>query len=111
MQIAGSHTFDQTKLVSLESNPTAGRAGRQQRIRQANDSYSKNAASAQVIDAEYVDLYHPEKIHQQAIPSLEQFIAVEATPAEQLFAHPTSSKYPMQDPDTPPPGTYINYFA
>ena len=114
MQIAGSHIFDQTRLVSLESNSTAeNRVGKQQRLRQANDSYSKNAASAQVIDAEYVDLYTPEKVVTQQQNSDITFEpeSPSSVSAQQLSESPVTSRYQLQDPDTPPPGTYINYFA
>ncbi len=112
MQIAGSHSFDRTRLVSLESNPaTADRAEKQQRIRKANDSYSKSAAAAQVIDAEYVDMYSSERSVQQKQQSVDVVFESEATPARQLLDQPAASNYPLQNPDTPPPGTYINYFA
>ena len=114
MQIAGSHIFDQTRLVSLESNSAAeNRVGKQQRLRQANDSYSKNAASAGVIDAEYVDLYTPEKVvSQQQNPDITfEPESTSSALAQQLPESPVASRYQLQDPDTPPPGTYINYFA
>ena len=114
MQIAGSHIFDQTRLVSLESNSAAeNRVGKQQRLRQANDSYNKNAASAQVIDAEYVDLYTPEKIvpQQQNTDITLEPESTSSVSAQQLSEPPVASRYQLQDSDTPPPGTYINYFA
>jgi len=114
MQIAGSHIFDQTRLVSLESNSAAeNRVGKQQRLRQANDSYNKNAASAQVIDAEYVDLYTPESVvpQQQNVDITFKPEASSSVSAQQLSEFPVASRYQLQDPDTPPPGTYINYFA
>jgi len=114
MQIAGSHLFDQTRLVSLESNSAAeNRVGKQQRLRQANDSYNKNAASAQVIDAEYVDLYTSENVvplQQKANITFEPE-ATSSALEQQLSESPVTSRYQLQEPDTPPPGTYINYFA
>ena len=114
MHIAGSHIFEQTRLVSLESNSvTENRVGKQQRLQQANDSYDKNAASAQVIDAEYIDLYTPENIiPQQQNPDITfEPEAASSVLAQQLSESPVASRYQLQDPDTPPPGTYINYFA
>ncbi len=116
MQIGGSYTYNRSQLVALESNPaTTDQTGKQQRLRQANDSYSKNAASAQVIDAEYVDLYTPDNLAPQQTQN--PGVLVEATgipeekPAMQVLEQPTTEKYQLQTPDTPPPGTYINYFA
>ena len=115
MQIGSSHVYNRSQLVALESNPvTADQTGRQQRLRQANDSYSKNAASAQVIDAEYVDLYTPDSPTPQQMQSPGVIFEVESPeekPAMQVLEQPTTEKYQLQHPDTPPPGTYINYFA
>ena len=115
MQITGSPILNRSQLVALEATPaTADRAGKQQRLRQANDSYTKNAASAQVIDAEYVDLYSTEKKAPQQTQDIDVMLAAntpEEKPATQVVQHPASRKYQLQDPDTPPPGTYINYFA
>ncbi len=115
MQIGGSYNYNRSQLVALESNPaTTDQTGRQQRLRRANDSYSKNAASAQVIDAEYVDLYTPDSLAPQQTQSpgiiLEPESSIEK-PAMQVLEQPATEKYQLQTPDTPPPGTYVNYFA
>ncbi len=115
MQIGGSFNYNRSQLVALESNPaTADRTGKQQRLRQANDSYTKNAASAQVIDAEYVDLYAsknqtPPK--PQNLDRLLKTVPSETKPDQQLMKQSSAAKYPQQPRETPPPGTYINYFA
>lgn len=114
MQISGSHLLDQTRLIALESNSAPGnRAGKQQRVRQANDSYTKNAGAALVIDAEYVDQYSPEKVVQSQQKTAITFEPETTLPAsaEQMSELPSSSSYQLQDPEIPPPGTYINYFA
>ncbi len=116
MQIGGSYTYNRSQLVALESNPaTTDQAGKQQRLRQANSSYSKNAASATVIDAEYVDLYTPDSLTAQQTQSpgviFEATESPEEKPAIQVLEQPTTEKYQLQTPDMPPPGTYINYFA
>ena len=115
MQIGGSYTYNRSQLVVLEANPEpAGQVDRQQRLLRANDSYEKNAASAQVIDAEYVDLYTPKnRTPQQAqnLDILSEAEVPETEAATQSLEQPTTEKYQLQAPDTPPPGTYINYFA
>ena len=115
MQIGGSYTYNRSQLVALESNPaTTGQAGKQQRLRQANDCYCKNAASAQVIDAEYVDLYTPDSLAPQQTQSPGVVLETETPeekPAMQVLEQPATEKYQLQSPETPPPGTYINYFA
>ena len=115
MQIGGSYNYNRSQLVALESNPaTTGGAGKQQRLRQANDCYTKNAASAQVIDAEYVDLYAAKNQTSQQPQNLDSGLKTEAPetkPVPQLLEQSTDTNYPQQSPETPPPGTYINYFA
>ena len=115
MQINSFPILNRSQLVALESTPaTSDRAGTQQRLRQANDSYNKNAASAQVIDAEYVDLYSAENKSIRKTQDIDVMLATNAPEenrATQSLQQLTTGKYQLQDPDTPPPGTYINYFA
>ncbi|MDX2479832.1 MAG: hypothetical protein QNK24_05800 [Desulfuromusa sp.] len=96
---------------------SADQTGKQQRIQQARDSYSKNAASAQVIDAEYVDLYNPDTMdlqqeRQDLHLTLEPDMAFpgQAPETGQKF-NSSVSKYQMTPIDAPPPGTYLNIFA
>jgi hypothetical protein len=116
MQIGGSYNYNRSQLVALESNPaTTDQAGQRQRLRQANDCYSKNAASAPVIDAEYVDLYTPDSLAPQQPQRAEVIFETPESPVEkpaiQVLEQPATEKYLLQTPDTPPPGTYVNYFA
>lgn len=115
MQIGGFYNYNRSQLVALESNPAAeNRTGKQQRLRQANDSYTKNAASAAVIDAEYVDLYSSKNQLPLQPKNLDGRLKTEssaAKPTLQLTEQSSTSKYPQQSVETPPPGTYINYFA
>jgi len=115
MQIGGSYNYNRSQLVALESNPaTSGCTGKQQRLRQANDCYTKNAASAQVIDAEYVDLYSAKNRTPQQPQNLDSRLKTEAPETKlvpQLLEQSTATNYPQQPSETPPPGTYVNYFA
>ena len=115
MRIAGSQTFNRTQLVTLESDPAmSDQAKKQQQLRQANDCYTRNAASAQIIDAEYIDAYspeHPVTPQQQGINNIFEPVVLLTSAAKQAYHQPAISKYQGQVSDTPPPGTYINYFA
>lgn len=86
-------------------------------MQQAKDSYSQNAASAQIIDAEYVDLYSPEsKTFQQESQKLQQTLEPEGSPTQQEYTpvkknNSSFSRYQITSVDTPPAGTYLNIFA
>ena len=89
----------------------------QRRIRQAEDSYSRNAADAQVIDAEYVELYSPGKNSLQGERQTLDLALEPQTKDKALAqkAYPAISspvnRYQLMPLDTPPPGTYLNIFA
>ena len=118
MLINNSNISDQPRLsVPGSCTSSAGQAGKQQRIQQARDCYNKNAASAQVIDAEYVDLYSPDtKIlqqqHQDLHLTLEPEIASHMQePATDQNINSIVNKYQTKPVDVPHPGTYLNIFA
>ncbi len=80
----------------------------------ATDSYSRNARSAQVIDAEYVDIYSAPKpaatsssqsVAEPDSPSLEQS-TIESAPTDQRL-----NGYLKAPVNTPLPGSLINYYA
>jgi hypothetical protein len=118
MRINNAYILNQPKISATGGEmSSANRAEKQQRIQQAKDSYSKNAASAQIIDAEYVELYSPEnKIFQQENQKLHQTLEPGASSTQQEYApvkkdNSSFSRYQMTPVDTPLPGTYLNIFA
>ncbi len=118
MRISNSYITDQPRPSTQGAVvSTADQAGKQQRIQQARDSYNKNSASAQVIDAEYVDLYGPDnKVLQQVPQDLHLTLEPEmvSQPQEPETDHGISSivnKYQVNPVDVPHPGTYLNIFA
>lgn len=117
MRINNTYIFDQPKLPATHAEASsANPAVKQQRVQQAKDSYSKNAASAEIIDAEYVDLYSSEtKPFQQEKLTLYQTLESEAASSQRKSTignnNSVFSRYQMGPADTPPPGTYLNIFA
>ena len=117
MRINNTYIFDQPKLPATHAERSANNSAvKQQRVQQAKDSYSKNAASAEIIDAEYVDLYNSEtKTFQQEKLTLHQTLESETAPSQQKSAignnNSVFNRYQMGPADTPPPGTYLNIFA
>ncbi len=118
MRINNSYILEQPKLSATNSGvSSANQAGKQQRIQQAKDSYSKNAASSQIIDAEYVDLYTSDtNAFQQENQNLHLTLEPEVATQQQRFETGQKissifSKYQMAPVDAPPPGTYLNIFA
>jgi len=118
MRIINSYIPDQSKLSTPGARvSSADQAGAQQRIQQAKDSYSKNAASAQVIDAEYVDLYNPDAMTLQQ-DYQDSNLTLEPKTAPSLQKTETGqninsivNRYKMAPLDIPHPGTYLNIFA
>ena len=118
MRITNSYILDQPKLPGSNSGASsADQAGKQQRIQQARDSYNKNAASAQVIEAEYVDLYSPDtKALQQENQDLDltlepKMVSQTQEPETNQNINSIVNKYQMKPVDVPHPGTYLNIFA
>ncbi|MDX2494773.1 MAG: hypothetical protein QNK27_07405 [Desulfuromusa sp.] len=118
MHIINSYISEQPKLSAPGTRVSpADQAETRQRIQQAKDSYSKNTASAQVIDAEYVDLYNPDAITlQQECQDLNLTLEPEmASPLQEpeidQNIHSIINKYQMAPLDIPHPGTYLNVFA
>ena len=116
MRIDNTYIFEQPKLPA-EGSSAVNSAVKQQRVQQAKDSYNKSAASAEIIDAEYVDLYSSKaKTFQQEKLTLQQTLETEAASSQQKLAignnnNSVFSRYQMGPADTPPPGTYLNIFA
>lgn len=89
----------------------------QQKQTRAHDSYTRNASSASVIDAEFVDLSRPAKevfVHERQ--ALDASIITEAekksfSVGESTEQKALSAKFQVARPETPPPGTYVNIFA
>ena len=118
MRISDSYISDQPRLSTPGScTSSAGQAGKQQRIQQARDCYNKNAASAQVIEAEYVDLYSPDnkalqKEHQDFHLTLEpEEVSQPQEPKTDRSINSIVNKYQTKPVDVPHPGTYLNIFA
>jgi len=117
MRIDNSYISDQPKLPATPGASSVNQAAKQQTIQQAKDSYSKGAASAQVIDAEYVDLYSSDtqpfqQDKQDLLLALEPEFTSPPQPVETGQKNNSIvSKYQMAPVDTPPPGTYLNIFA
>ena len=117
MNIVNSYIIEQPKLTA----PSAGTAlvnatDKQQNAQKAQDSYRKNAAAAEVIEAEYVD-YRP-----NSTPITQEQHDISRTLNAEIFSTPqpietvpttnnSVSKYKMTPTDLPLPGTYINTFA
>jgi len=117
MRINNSYISDQPKLPATPGASSVNQAAKQQTIQQAKDSYDKNAASSQVIEAEYVDLYSPASSNlqhekQDLLRTLEAEVGSSSQPVETAQNNNSMvSKYQMVPIDTPSPGTYLNIFA
>jgi hypothetical protein len=89
----------------------------QQKQTRAQDSYNRNASSASVIDAEFVDLSRPAKeTFVRERQALDVSIATESketsfSTKESSEQKALSAKFQIARPETPPPGTYVNIFA
>lgn len=118
MRIAHSYISDQPKQSATSGGVTStDQARKQQRIQQAKDSYDRNAASAQVIEAEYVDLYRPDRKDLQQTPQPPQLTlepeVVSRTQGSEAGPNINSilNKYQTKPVDVPHPGTYLNIFV
>ena len=117
MHIANSYIIEQPQRTTARSGTTLiVQDSGTKKTQQAQDSYRKNAANGQIIEAEYVD--YPTKTKSINLqPSSQQsppiFDQPEATnePTLQNQTNPALRKYQIAPLDTPPPGTYINTFA
>ncbi|WP_139167542.1 hypothetical protein [Desulfuromusa kysingii] len=114
MQINSSYILDHSRLAITPS----GQSASNQATEQAKDSYAKNTATAQVIDAEYVDTYNPKSTAaSQEKKQIPQRFPDVGTTTLQLESSATQnnnsifSKYQTSAVDTPPPGSYLNIFA
>ena len=118
MRVSNSYILDQPRLSTPGSCASSvDQTGKQQKIQQAKDCYNKNAASAQVIDAEYVDLYSPDnkalqQEHQDLHLTLEPEVVFQPQePETDRSINSIVNKYQMKPVDVPNPGTYLNIFA
>ena len=118
MRIDNLYISDQPKLSTQSSSMSSvHQAGNQQRTQQDRDSYNKNAASAQVIDAEHVDLYSPDsktlqQEHQDIYSTLEpEMVSPTQEPKTNQNINSIVNKYQTKPVDVPHPGTYLNIFA
>lgn len=86
---------------------------RQQRLTQSSDCYKQNAASAEVIDAEFIDTSSPAtKSSFQANNNSILFFVPESTASENADSLKNIKNRFQQAPlNTPPPGTYVNVYA
>ncbi len=109
------HQFNRSTALSPSQLPEKS-PGRDQALK-ARDSYVRNAASAEVIDAEYVESYTPvsntfalerEQLNLSLEPESFQQSSKD-TPGIRL--NEKINKYQFKAFDTPPPGTYLNVFA
>lgn len=106
-----------TNNSSLTITPRIPPDNSQQKQTRAQDSYTRNASSASVIDAEFVDLSRPAKeTFVRERRALDDSIATEAadksfSAGESKEQKELSSKFQVARPETPPPGTYVNIFA
>lgn len=118
MRITSSYIIDPLRLpVSNATESSAREVEKQQKTQQAQDSYQKNSASSQVIDAEYVDLYNSTSntVHKQN-PNLNVILESDTERPSQGNNRVQQNRssldiYHMTAVDTPPPGTYLNIFA
>ncbi|MCW8859195.1 MAG: hypothetical protein OQK50_00630 [Deltaproteobacteria bacterium] len=112
MRIAGNSSASVPSTATLNN-----RKVQQQQVLQARDSYTRNAAFAQVIDAEYVEFYTPGKTaFTQERQKLDLSLAPEPAEIGNSAKNPSlsntrSNRYQTPSLDTPPPGTYLNVFA
>lgn len=99
------------------TTPRTPYSGSQQKQTRAHNSYTQNASSATIIDAEYVEISSPAKqafirerqtLDSSVLPDSndKSFSAEEAKEQKAL-----SAKFQVARPDTPPPGSYVNIFA
>lgn len=99
------------------SESTAAKAARQLKVQQARDSYNKNNAAGQIIEAEYVDLYNQEnKALQQKNNAPLLHLKTEIAPSKQATTTATTinsniNKYQIKPMDVPRPGSYLNIYA
>ena len=111
------HISSLNSTPQIWKDPVNNGEKQQRKIRQAEDSYSRNAADAQVIDAEYVERYTTGKNSlQHERQTLD--LALEPQTGDKALAQKTypgsnspGNRYQLMALDTPPPGTYLNVFA
>ncbi len=118
MRINNTSIIDQVPLSATAAGKTAANPmERQQRAQQAKDSYTKSAASGQVIDAEYVDINSSVSVSfQQERQDLNLTLEPQAGPIQEKketeqTRNPNISKYQETAVVDTPPGSYLNIFA
>ncbi len=118
MRITSSSIPNQTGQSGALTPPQGtGKIPRPQQLLAARDSYTENAASAQVIDAEYVEFHHPDdKVFIQERHKLDlslgpEVIGQASTGTAKTNSNTAIGQYQLKRHSAPPPGTYINIFA
>ncbi len=86
------------------------------RENRAHDSYTRNAASATVIDAEYIEPQHVVPSVPPEHKGIGNTISAERIEMGRRTTKTTaqealSSRFKTADSDSPPPGSYINLYA
>jgi len=119
VRIGSQTAIDQTQLLSLSSQQDLSATSVRQRSAYT-DTYNRNAQSASVIDAEYVDTYQdtaaaasPQRVNNtQPQLDLDQSRQQHASGvASQTQRNSQIGRYQALAADTPMPGTYLNVFA
>lgn len=108
------------KRPTADIIPAADRSSANRRDIKTWGSYNKNSSGAtQVIDAEYVEFYTPSTgLFSKERQSLDNTLEPETTethpsgnmsPADNIS--PALAKYQLKTYDTPPPGSFIDFFV
>jgi hypothetical protein len=105
---------NQSSLATLRLQTTSASQNKQTL---AHQSYRHNASTASVIDAEYVEISHPAKetfIRERQDLDLSvttKVVETDDSASATQEQRALRSRFQTVQPETPPPGTYINIFA
>lgn len=105
---------NQSSLATLTLQTTTASQNKQT---QAQQSYRHNASSANVIDAEFVEISRPAKEtfirERQALDFsvTTKVVETDDSAAATQEQRALRSRFQTARPETPPPGTYVNIFA
>lgn len=112
MRIADNLIYPATTLYGLKNT------GAIQRRPQAEDSYRQQSGSAQIIDAEYVDLNRTYKAADKSTLRSERRAEIAFDMRQETDNGQATlqqgipyRKYSAAAKDLPPPGTYLNLYA
>ncbi|HEY5674611.1 MAG TPA: hypothetical protein VIR78_12945 [Malonomonas sp.] len=117
MKIPSAYISTRTGNIPPEAVSITATAGRP-KLQAATDSYNRNSqpATAQVIDAEYVEFYTPsQQVLNQERHTLDNTLAGEPTTSATMeTGSPLTSvanKYQLSAKNTPLPGSLLNIYA